>query len=146
MQSLLMEWTWMCRTKRHFEKMVHTVGMEMDSFHKRLCPFRLTALRNYVPWSLMAQNVVGTRAFDERNASYIRLIFNFKISQFPSYGYRTNSNSFSSKWIPTHLMKMVWETQSKAYIFMNILGFVFFSIWRYWKFDDKTSWIYTWKT
>ncbi|CAK9861217.1 unnamed protein product [Sphagnum jensenii] len=60
-------------TKRHFEKMVHTVGMEIDSFHKRLCPFRLTALRNYVPWSLMAQNVIGTRAFDERNASYIRL-------------------------------------------------------------------------
>jgi hypothetical protein len=28
----------------------------------------------------MAQNVIGTRAFDERNASYMRLIFNFKIS------------------------------------------------------------------
>lgn len=79
------------RTKRHFEKMVHTVGMEIDSFHKRLCPYRLTALRNQVPWSLMAQNVIGTRAFDERNASYMRLIFNFKNFQFPSYyGYRTN--------------------------------------------------------
>jgi len=71
------------RTKRHFEKMVHTVGMEIDSFHKRLCPYRLTALRNQVPWSLMAQNVIGTRAFDERNASYMRLIFNFKNFPIP---------------------------------------------------------------